>query len=167
MKYVDEDEKVRTLVAERHPFKGVKNYFTNSLLSQDFLEVDENPHPEEPDPGNEADMEPEENECLWVINSLVTSVDKLNFDTIANVENEWFINEDLNLAYFSVFASDSIPSDISTDVDSDPWSAMNALTSLYAPTKSSLMVREELKTHSKLSLKYQPSGKCWPKSLSL
>jgi len=32
MKYIDDDEKVWTLVAERHPFKGVENYFTDSLL---------------------------------------------------------------------------------------------------------------------------------------
>ena len=64
MKYVDEDEKVRILIAERHPFKGVENYFTDSLLYQDSLETDENPHPKEPDSGNEADMEPEEYECV-------------------------------------------------------------------------------------------------------
>jgi len=71
MKYIGEDEKVRTLIVERHTFKGVKNYFTNSLLYQDSLEPDENPHPEEPDSGNEADMEPEEDEYLWEINPLV------------------------------------------------------------------------------------------------
>jgi len=27
MKYVDEEEKVRMLIAERHPFNGVENYF--------------------------------------------------------------------------------------------------------------------------------------------
>ena len=43
MKYVDGDEKVRTLIAERHSFKGVENYFTDSLLYQDSLEIDENP----------------------------------------------------------------------------------------------------------------------------
>jgi len=47
-KYVDEDGKVRTLIAERYPFKGVKNYFTDFLLYQDSLETNENPHPEEP-----------------------------------------------------------------------------------------------------------------------
>jgi len=73
------------------------------------------------------------------------SIDKINFDTTANVESEWFINKDLDLAYFSAFASDSIPSDTSTDVGSDPWSAMNALTSLCAPIKSSLLVREKNK----------------------
>ena len=28
------------------------------------------------------------------------SIDKLNFNTTANVEGEWFINENLNLTYF-------------------------------------------------------------------
>jgi len=128
MKYVSEDEKVRTLIAERHPFKGVENYFTDFLLYQDSLEVDKNSHPEEPDSGKETDTKPEENECLWEINLLVTSI-----DITANVESECFINEDLNLAYFSAFASDSIPSDTSTYVSSDPLLAMNALTSLCAP----------------------------------
>ena len=47
------------------------------------------------------------------------SIDKLDFNTTANVEGEWFINEDFDLVYFSAFASDSISSDTSTDVDSD------------------------------------------------
>jgi len=34
MKYIDGDEKFRTLIAESHPFKGVENYFINSLLSR-------------------------------------------------------------------------------------------------------------------------------------
>jgi len=81
-------KKVRTLIAERHPFKGVKNYFTKSLFYQDSLEVDENPHLEEPDSSNEADIEQEEDERLWEINLLVTNIDKLNFDTTTNVESE-------------------------------------------------------------------------------
>ena len=54
MKYVGKDEKVRMLITERHPFKGVKNYFTNSLLYQDSLEADENSHPEELDSSNDG-----------------------------------------------------------------------------------------------------------------
>jgi len=54
VKYIDGDEKVRTLIAERYPFKGIENYFTDSLLYQDSLEIDENPQPEEQDSGNEA-----------------------------------------------------------------------------------------------------------------
>jgi len=64
MKYIGEDEKVRMLIAERHPFKRIKNYFTDFLLYQNSLEVDENPHPEEPDSDNEVNTEPEEDECL-------------------------------------------------------------------------------------------------------
>ena len=70
MKYIGEDEKVRTLIEERHPFKGIENYFTDSLLYLDSLEADENPHPKEHDSGNETDIEPEEEECLWEINLL-------------------------------------------------------------------------------------------------
>ena len=58
MKYIGEDEKVKTLIAERHSLKGVENYFTDFFLYQDSLEADENPHPEELDSGNEADTEP-------------------------------------------------------------------------------------------------------------
>ena len=65
MKYIDGSGKVRALIAERHPFKGEENYFTDSLLYQDSLEMNENLQPEESDSGNEADTEPEaEVKCL-------------------------------------------------------------------------------------------------------
>ena len=57
MKYIDGSGKVRTLIAERHPFKGVENYFTDSLLYQDSVETNEIPQLEEPDSGNEADTD--------------------------------------------------------------------------------------------------------------
>ena len=61
------------------------------------------------------------------------SIDKLNFNNTANDLGEWYINEDLDLAYFSMLASDSVPSDTSIDVDSDHVSAVHALTSLHTP----------------------------------
>jgi len=64
MKYTNEERKVKTLIVERHPFKGAENYFTDSLLYQDSLETNENPYLKEPDSGNEADTESEEDECL-------------------------------------------------------------------------------------------------------
>ena len=73
------------MIAERHLFKGVENYFTGSLLYQDSLETNENPQPEEPDSGNEADTESEaEEECLWELNPLVTSINKLDVNNLAN-----------------------------------------------------------------------------------
>ena len=65
------------------------------------------PQPEEPDSGNEADTEPEKEECMWELDTFVTSIDKLNFNTTANIEGEWFINENIDLAYFFAFAYDS------------------------------------------------------------
>ena len=41
MKYIDESGRVRTLIAERYPFKGVDNYFTDSLLYWDSVEINE------------------------------------------------------------------------------------------------------------------------------
>ena len=121
MKHIDGDGKVRTLIADRYLFKRVENYFTDSLLNQDSLVIDENPQPEELDSGNEADIEPEaEEECLWELNPFITSINKLYVNNTANDVGEWHINEELDLVYFSVFASDSMPSDTSTDVGDDP-----------------------------------------------
>jgi len=43
-----------------------------------------------------------------------------------------------------VLASDSVPSDTSTNVDSDLLSAINALILLHAPVRSSFMVHEKI-----------------------
>ena len=86
--------KSENIDVERHSLKRVENYFTDSLLYQDSLEDDKNPPPEELDSCNEADTEQEEDECLWEINHLVTSIDELDVDATANIEGEWFVNED-------------------------------------------------------------------------
>src|SRR4051812_36932132 len=56
MKYADAQGQVRTLVAEQHPFKGVENYFTNTLFYQNAHEVVAQ-QKEELKLGNEADRE--------------------------------------------------------------------------------------------------------------
>ena len=81
--------------------------------------------------------------AFWELNPLVMSANKLDFNNTTNVEGEWFINKNLDLAYRSVLASDSVPSDTSTDVDSDSFPIIDALTSLHAPLKSSLMVHKK------------------------
>ena len=86
MKYADEEGEVRTLIAEKHPFKGMENYFTDFLFYQDPLEASEDPSPKDSASGNEAVTEPEpEEECLWELNPLVTRIDKLDFNNPANV----------------------------------------------------------------------------------
>ena len=43
-----------------------------------------------------------------------------------------------------MFVSNSVPSDTSTDVDEDLWSAIGALTSLHAPARSSLTTYQDV-----------------------
>ena len=75
----------------------MENYFTNSLLYQNPLEAAKDLSPEDLDSGNEADTEPEpEEECLWKLNPLVTSIDKLDFNNTAKVDGEWYIIENLD-----------------------------------------------------------------------
>ena len=54
--------------------------------------------------------------CMWELNPLVTSINKLDVNSTADDVGEWYINKELNLAYFSVLASDSVPLDTSTEV---------------------------------------------------
>ena len=78
----------------------MENYFTDSLLYQDSVETNEIPQPEKPDSGNEAVTEPKKEECMWKLDPLVTSIDKLDVDNTANDVGGWYINEELDLAYF-------------------------------------------------------------------
>ena len=129
-------------------------------MYQDSLETDENPQPEELDSGNNANVEPNtEEECLWELNLLVTSVNKLDVNNTANDVGEWYINEELDLTYLSVFVSDSMPSDTSTDVDDDLWSAINALTSLHVPVRSSLTVYQSVSDAQKSFFEVPPGHK--------
>ena len=48
------------MLAEKLPFKGVKNYFTDALLYQEANKVSKEPLLEDIDIGNEADSESEE-----------------------------------------------------------------------------------------------------------
>jgi len=56
-KYVDDKIMVRTMFAEMRPFKGVENYFTNSLLYKENGKVVEKSLPNDINSSNEADLE--------------------------------------------------------------------------------------------------------------
>jgi len=81
---------------------------------------------------------------MWELNLLVTTINKLDVNNAADDVGEWYINEELDLAYFSVSASDSVSSDTSTDMDDDPWSAIEALTLLHVPVRSSLTMCQDV-----------------------
>ena len=70
-KYIEDDATVRTVFAEKQPFKGVKNYFTDALLYQETSETSKEPLPDNDDSGNEADSESEgDTQLLWSMNQL-------------------------------------------------------------------------------------------------
>ena len=97
------------------------------------------------DSSNEVDTKPEpKEECLKELNPLITSINKLDFNNTANDVGEWYINKNLDLAYLSVLASNFVPSDTSTDIDSDFLSTIDALTSLQKPVRSSFIVHEKI-----------------------
>jgi len=87
------------------------------------------------------------------LNSLVTSTNNIDVNNTTNDVGEWYINEELNLAYLSVFASDSVPLDTSTDVGDDPWLAIDVLTSLHVPVRSSLMAYQGISDAQKYLFK--------------
>ena len=55
--FVDDKAMVRTVFTEMQPFKGVKNYFTNSLLYQENGKVVKKSLPDDIDNDNEANSE--------------------------------------------------------------------------------------------------------------
>ena len=100
MKYVNDEDEVWTLIAEKYPFRGVENFHTDSVFYSESQEE------EDVDSGNEADVESDpEGNCPW----------ELNFDVIGSVENnnnvpsegEWCINEDFILTYLFDESSDN------------------------------------------------------------
>lgn len=92
MKYIDEQGEMRTLIAERHAFKGVKNYFTNSVLYQDSLEIA--PDIEQPDSRDEADEEPEsDDDCLWELNVSMIDHDDTNMLDTTFEGGEWYLDD--------------------------------------------------------------------------
>ena len=59
------------------------------------MKTNEIPQPEEPNSGNEADTEPEKEECIWELDSLVTSINKLDVNNTADDVGGWYTNEGL------------------------------------------------------------------------
>ena len=66
-----DDATVQTVFAEKQPFKGVENYFTDALLYQEIGETSKEPLPNNNDSGNEADSESEGDTPATLVLSLI------------------------------------------------------------------------------------------------
>jgi len=95
-KYVDDrDLVIRTVFAETHTFKGVENYFNDSLLYQDSNDVVKETSPEDLDSGNEGDAEDN-----LLVEPIIAYLDDstCNNDTI-EFNDEWVLNESIAFDY--------------------------------------------------------------------
>src|SRR3954470_12296159 len=120
VKYVDAQGRVHTLVAKRHPFKGVETHFTDSLLYQEVNETTAqggvaSESGNEADDKSESTTEAEDQE--WELDLSVIGHDNLNYlmehdydkeewyleDIQASITDEetggWYINKNFDLDF--------------------------------------------------------------------
>jgi len=88
---------VRTVFAEKQPFKGVENYITNALLNLEANEVAKEPLFEDDDSGNEADSESEEDTPTTLLSNQWFNDPKCN-NPIED-DGEWVIYENVTFDY--------------------------------------------------------------------
>ena len=111
MKYAGQDGEIKTLIAEKQPFKGVENYFTDSVHYRDSLEISENIPEGEIESGNEADVEEgPEDDCPWELNPSALNVNDESGDFC------WVINEEIDFHY----SSNVSPGHVQTGTTNDP-----------------------------------------------
>ena len=87
---------VRTVFAEMQPFKGVENYFIDSLLYQGNSKVVKKPLSD--DINNDNDADPELGEEL-----IVSYFDNPDCNNFAENNDKWVLNENVNFDYSLYF----------------------------------------------------------------
>ena len=95
-----DDTVVQTIFAEVQPFKGVENYFTDSLLYQEDIEPLKQSLPDDIDSGNEADPKSEEDAPATLsIEPIVAYLNDYDCNDPTDNEDEWILNEDIAFDY--------------------------------------------------------------------
>jgi len=99
-KYVDDKAIVRTVFAEMQPFKGVENYFTESLLYKGNSKVVEKSLPDDIDSGNKPDSESgEDPEVSFDEESIVAYLNDPDCNNSADNGDKWVLNININFDY--------------------------------------------------------------------
>jgi len=87
--------------AEVQPFKGVKNYFTDSLLYQENIEQLKQSLLDDLDSGKEADSESEEDMPATIsVEPIIAYLDGFDCNNLAENEGEWVLNKNIAFDYF-------------------------------------------------------------------
>jgi len=97
---VEDDATVRTVFAEKQPFKGMKNYFTDALLYQEIGKTSKEPLPDNDDSGNEADSESEgDTSATLVSEPIVACFNNSQCNNPSEDDDEWVINDNVIFDY--------------------------------------------------------------------
>jgi len=106
---------IRTVFAEMQPFKGVENYFTDSLLYRENGKVVEKSLPDDIDSRNEVDSESgEDPEISFDEELTVTYLNDSDCNNFADNDEEWVLNENVNFDY-SLYCDD-----VNSPIDMSP-----------------------------------------------
>lgn len=153
MKYENEQGEVWMLVTDWHSFKGARNYVTNFVLCQEFLEIGQKT--EHPDSRNEADEEVEtDDDYPWELDLFVIEQATLNVTETTFTEGEWYLNEIEELSYLFACVSNFIfPNMCIGTISSDNneikgnnsiWSVSGELWPSQAPFKTSFLSKNQV-----------------------
>ena len=97
---VNNDATVRTVFAEKQPFKGMKNYFTDALLYQEIGETSKESLPDDDHSGNEADSESEADMPAIVVSEpVIACINNPQSNPLTEDEGEWVINDNISFDY--------------------------------------------------------------------
>ena len=99
-KYVKDDAIVQTVFAEKQPFKGVENYFTDALLYQEVDETSKETLPDNDDSGNEADSQSEADMPAIVVSEpVIACFNHPQCNALSEDKGEWVINDNISFDY--------------------------------------------------------------------
>ena len=111
---MDDKAMVRMVFVEMQPFKGVENYFTDSLLYKENGKVVKKMLHGDTDSGNEADSESEGDlEVSFEEEPIVAYLNNPDCNTPAEDGDEWILNENVNSDYSVCYDDVNSPIDIS------------------------------------------------------
>ena len=99
-KCVGDDDVVRTVFAKIQPFKGVENYFIDSLLYKESNKGMKKSLPDNIDSGNKADSKSEKDvSATLILEPIVEYLDNLDYNNPAKNEGEWVLSENVAFDY--------------------------------------------------------------------
>ena len=91
---------VQMVFAEKQPFKGVENYFTDALLYQEIRKISKEPLPDNDDSSSEADSEFEgDTPATLVGEPIVACFNNPQCNNLSEDDEEWMINDNVTFDY--------------------------------------------------------------------